>query len=205
MNLNAKINKISYLCNNQSWMMEQTKNIEPVSIGFEDIFKQHFTTLCAHAMSFVNDLDTSKDIVHDVFLSVWNHRERIDFSRPILPYLFSLTRNRAINDLEHRKIEEKHVQQELTVESVYTLPDATDRDELIRLIIERIDHLPERCSQVMKLCFIECKKYKEIAEELDISVNTVKTHITAGLKILRDEFPASLLLLLLINGNACSD
>lgn len=43
------------------------------------------------------------------------------------------------------------------------------------------------------------QKYKEIAEELNISVNTVKTHVTTGLNILRDEFPSSLLLLLLVH------
>ncbi|WP_018336661.1 RNA polymerase sigma-70 factor [Butyricimonas synergistica] len=181
--------------------MEHGKNKELTCNEFESIFKQHFTALCTHAMTFVNDLDTSKDIAHDVFLSVWNNRERIDFSRPILPYLFSLTRNRAINYLTHRKVEDTHVQQELVEEPTYTLPSPDNREELLRLIMERIDQLPERCSQVMKLCFIECKKYKEIADELNISVNTVKTHVTTGLKILREEFPPSLFLLLIMGGN----
>ena len=181
--------------------MEHGKNKELTCNEFESIFKQHFTALCTHVMTFVNDLDTSKDIAHDVFLSVWNNRERIDFSRPILPYLFSLTRNRAINYLTHRKVEDTHVQQELVEEPTYTLPSPDNREELLRLIMERIDQLPERCSQVMKLCFIECKKYKEIADELNISVNTVKTHVTTGLKILREEFPPSLFLLLIMGGN----
>ncbi|WP_303179782.1 RNA polymerase sigma-70 factor [uncultured Butyricimonas sp.] len=179
--------------------MERVKNKESMCTGFEDIFKQHFATLCTHATTFVNDPDASKDIVHDVFLSLWSHREEIDFSRPILPYLFSLTRNRAINYLAHRKVEDAHAQQALVEEPVYTLSEPSDRDELINRIIKRIDQLPERCSRVMKLCFIECKKYKEIAEELNISVNTVKTHVTTGLNILRDEFPSSLLLLLLVH------
>ena len=162
---------------------------------FEQLFKQHYRTLCFHAMSLVNDLDASKDIVHDVFLSLWYHRATIDFTRPVFPYLFSLTRNRALNYLEHKKIQNNHVRQHLA-------DDPTPaREELLERILTRIENLPERCSQVMKLSFIECKKYKEIAEELNISVNTVKTHITTGLKTLRDEFPVSLLLLLLANPN----
>lgn len=47
----------------------------------------------------------------------------------------------------------------------------------------------------MRLCFIDCKKYKEIAEVLNISVNTVKTHVVTGLRILRDEFSDTLVLL----------
>lgn len=62
--------------------------------------------------------------------------------------------------------------------------------------MDSIDRLPERCREVMRLCFVECKRYKEVAALLGISVNTVKSHISAGLKILRDEYPASLLLVL---------
>ena len=176
--------------------MERVQDNKQSSLMFEQLFKQHYRTLCFHAMSLVNDLDTSKDIAHDVFLSLWYHRATIDFTRLILPYLFSLTRNRALNYLEHKKIQNNHVRQHLADDPTYTLSDDSTREELLERILARIELLPERCSQVMKLSFIECKKYKEIAEELNISVNTVKTHITTGLKTLRDEFPASLLLLL---------
>ena len=79
--------------------MERVQDNKQCSLVFEQLFKQHYRTLFFHAMSLVNDLDTSKDIAHDVFLSLWYHRATIDFTRPILPYLFSLTRNRALNYL----------------------------------------------------------------------------------------------------------
>ena len=185
--------------------MERVQDNKQCSRVFEQLFKQHYRTLCFYAMSLVNDLDASKDIVHDVFLSLWNHRSTIDFSRPVYPYLLSLTRNRALNYLEHKKIQNNHARQHLADDPTYTLSDDSTREELLERILARIELLPERCSQVMKLSFIECKKYKEIAEELNISVNTVKTHITTGLKTLRDEFPTSLLLLLLANQNRHAD
>ena len=181
--------------------MERVQDNKQCSRVFEQLFKQHYRTLCFYAMSLVNDLDASKDIVHDVFLSLWYHRSTIDFSRPVYPYLLNLTRNRALNYLEHKKIQNNHVRQHLADDPTYTLSDDPTREELLERILSRIERLPERCSQVMKLSFIECKKYKEIAEELNISVNTVKTHITTGLKTLRDEFPTSLLLFLLANQN----
>ena len=97
------------------------------------------------------------------------------------------------------------MRQHLADDPTYTLSDDSTREELLERILTRIDQLPDRCGEVMRLCFIECKKYKEIAEELNISVNTVKTHITTGLKTLRDEFPTSLLLLLLANQNRHAD
>lgn len=162
---------------------------------FEDSFKRFFKPLCFHAMSFVKDEDVAKDIVHDVFLTVWSQRSKIDFSQPMLPYYLSLTRNRSLNYLDHLKVKARYEETELLRHPLYTEADNSEHEELIRQIMERIDRLPERCGEVMRLCFIECKRYKEIAEILGISVNTVKTHISWGLKILRDEFPMSMLLI----------
>lgn len=164
-------------------------------LKFEMLFKQYFKSLCFHAMSFVKDEDAAKDIVHDVFFNVWTHRFSIDFSQPMAPYLIGLTRNRSCNYLDHLKVKDRHVQHELTFAELYNEIDTSGQEELIKQVMERIDRLPERCREVMRLCFMDCKKYKEIAEILDISVNTVKTHITTGLKILRDEFSSSGLIL----------
>jgi len=73
-------------------------------LQFEDSFKRFFKPLCFHAMSFVKDADIAKDIVHDVFLTTWTQREKIDFTQPMLPYYLSLTRNRSLNYLDHLKV-----------------------------------------------------------------------------------------------------
>ena len=164
---------------------------------FEAYFKQYFKPLYFHAMSFVKDDDVAKDIVHDVFLSVWKHQFKIDISQPIFPYLLSLTRNRALNYLAHLKVKSRHEEQQIKTDSWIVEPDYENHEELIQNIMHKIDLLPDRCGEVMRLCFVECKKYKEIAGLLNISVNTVKTHISTGLKMLRDEFPASLLFIFL--------
>ncbi|NCE72101.1 RNA polymerase sigma-70 factor [Odoribacter sp. Z80] len=166
-----------------------------VKILFENSFREFFKSLCFHAMSFVKDEEVAKDVVHDVFLTVWVRRDEIDFAQPILPYLLSLTRHRAINYLEHLKVKVRHAEQKPEAEEVYLPADDAGHEELILKIKARIGTLPDRCREVMFLYLIECKKYKEIAEILGISVNTVKTHISTGLKYLREEFPASLLLL----------
>ena len=129
----------------------------------------------------------------DVFLTTWAQRRKIDFTQPMLPYYLSLTRNRSLNYLDHLKVRARHEENESYKNLLYAETDYSEHEELIRQIMNRINQLPDRCGEVMRLCFIECKKYKEIAEILGVSVNTVKTHISLGLKILRKEFPASLL------------
>ncbi|MDE6451753.1 MAG: RNA polymerase sigma-70 factor [Odoribacter sp.] len=175
--------------------MEKHTEAPDVKILFENSFREFFKPLCFHAMSFVKDEEVSKDIVHDVFLTVWTRRDDIDFTQPMLPYLLSLTRHRAINHIEHLKVQVRHAEKVSGAEKIYFPADDAGHEELILKIKSRIGMLPEKCREVMLLYLVECKKYKEIAEILDISVNTVKTHISNGLKNLREEFPASLLLL----------
>ena len=81
-------------------------------LQFEDSFKRFFKPLCFHAMSFVKDADIAKDIVHDVFLTTWTQREKIDFTQPMLPYYLSLTRNRSLNYLDHLKVRARHEENE---------------------------------------------------------------------------------------------
>lgn len=168
---------------------------QEVMLQFEKLFKLHFKSLCYYAMSIVRDEESARDIVHDVFLNLWKRRETLDFSRPMQAYLTVLVRNQCFNYLEHLKVWESYATEELASASLYGDSDSAETDELLETIMHRIDLLPEKCAEVMRLCFIDCKKYKEIAEVLNISVNTVKTHVVTGLRILRDEFSDTLVLL----------
>lgn len=172
-----------------------SSNEKEVRRLFESGFKQYFKPLCFYAMSFVKDDEVARDIVHDVFLTVWNNRTSIDFGRPMYPYLLNLTRNSSLNYLAHLKVKSRHEENLILQGDLFSDSEDDGHEELIARIMNRIDTLPARCREVMYLYLVECKKYKEIATQLDISVNTIKTHITAGLKILREEFPSSLLIL----------
>ena len=183
--------------------LRSQKNISDMGVSveqilkekFEEAFREYFTSLFGYAMSFVKDEDAAKDIVHDVFFSLWNKRKNIDFSHSLQPYLISLTRNRSLNYLKYLKIRNRHKTEEIKTGEIYaSLPDH-EQEELIDRIMHRIADLPERCRDVMWLYLVECKKYKEIAEQLNISVYTVKDHISHGLQVLRADFPVSLLLL----------
>ena len=70
--------------------------------------------------------------------------------------------------------------------------------ELIDAIREAIQKLPEKTRAVVTAIVVEGKKYKEAAEELEVSVNTIKTLLSTGLKQLRQQFPDSLLLLFMV-------
>ena len=178
--------------------MQKSVDKRQIRLQFEDDFRQYFKPLCFYAMSLLKDNEVVRDVVHDVFLSAWMHRKEIDFERPMYPYLLNLVRNRALNWLAHSKIVVQHEERVLQRGELLEEIEDGNHEELIQQIMERINHLPERCGEVMRLCFVECKSYKEIATLLGVSVNTVKTHIANGLKVLREEFPTSILLFLFL-------
>ena len=162
---------------------------------FEDLFELHFTRLMGFVFNYVRDEEVAKDIVHDAFLTLWSNRKRLNPVYPVKSYLFTLAQNCALNYLRHLRVVTGNEQAvtELLEAANEELDDYEKR--LVRLE-EKLAQLPEKQREVLVKCVVEGKKYKEVAEELDITVNTVKTHITRALKFLRDELQEDLIMLL---------
>lgn len=146
--------------------------------AFERLFQKYYVMLCDYAWSYLNDADETEDAVQDVFVYVWNHRGEIHANGSVKAYLFASVKHRALNILKHRAVERSH--SPLLVEFLEDLGREEYSEEeafqlkQIRLAIEA---LPSQCRLVFMKSCLEGKKYKEIAEELHISVNTVKSHI----------------------------
>ena len=162
---------------------------------FEDLFELHFTKLMGFVFNYVRDEEVAKDIVHDAFLTLWSNRKCLNPTYPMKSYLFTLAQNCALNYLRHLRVVTGNEQTvtELLEAANEELDDYEKR--LVRLE-EKLAQLPEKQREVLVKCVVEGKKYKEVAEELDITVNTVKTHITRALKFLRDELQEDLIMLL---------
>lgn len=84
--------------------IEKMENLDAHSADFRQFFLTHYETLCVRAFRLVHDRKLSEDIVQDVFLMLWERREEIDFSRPVLPYLMTAVRNRSIDFLRSRQV-----------------------------------------------------------------------------------------------------
>jgi RNA polymerase sigma-70 factor (ECF subfamily) len=162
----------------------------------EELFKENYNGLYYHAYSFTNDSDVSKDIVNDIFELIWIKRRNIDITYSIKSLLYSMTKNKAINYLRHEEVKKKY--SDYTINSSDMIEeDYREHEGLISKIRLAIEELPPQGRTIFKMCFIENRRYKEIAEELGISVNTVKTHISKSLKRLRHDFPGEMLLFFL--------
>jgi len=162
----------------------------------EELFKENYNSLYYYAYSFTNDSDVSKDVVNDVFEQLWKKRKGIDITYSIKSLLYSMTKNKAINYLRHEQVKKKYFDFHMESSSMIE-EDYRDYDSIIEKIKSAIEKLPSQGQIIFKMCYIENRKYKEIAEELGLSINTVKTHLSNSLKRLRKEFKGELLLFFL--------
>ncbi|NNE30716.1 MAG: RNA polymerase sigma-70 factor [Saprospiraceae bacterium] len=153
---------------------------------FEQFFKEHFNHLCNFARQYVPDADSSKEIVQKVFISVWESREKMDADR-LQSYLFTAVKNRCLNFIrDNKKFRSKVLDLECANFDMPQEERDTDTSDLEASFQKALGALPEKCRQVFLMSRIQRKKYKEIAEELDIAQKTVEAHMSKALKTLRE-------------------
>lgn len=162
---------------------------------FEDLFKSYFQDLMRFVCSYVNDEEVAKDIVHDVFFALLKNKKHLDVSYSMKSYLFTLSRNYALNYLKHLRVVAMN-EREVT-ESLENAGDELEiYEERVSRLNEKLAELPEKQREVLMKCFVEGRKYKDVADEMEISINSLKTHISRGLKFLRDELREDVVLLM---------
>ncbi len=164
--------------------------------AYELLYHDYYVPLVLFAGKYVENEEVAKDIVHDAFLTLWSNRKRLNPTYPVKSYLFTLAQNCALNYLRHLRVVTGN-EQAVTELLEAANEDLNDYEKRLVRLEEKLAQLPEKQREVLVKCVVEGKKYKEVAEELDITVNTVKTHITRALKFLRDELQEDLIMLLL--------
>lgn len=150
---------------------------------FEKLFRDYFTPLVWYSMKIVKDKDTAREIVHSVYVKLWEKVDSIDFSRPVKPYLYTSVYNASINYIrDHKKFagEEK-----IDPASSIQHNDLMESQETEEKIYSAIASLPDKTREIFEMSRFENKKYQEIADTLNISIKTVEARMSEALKILR--------------------
>ncbi len=185
-------------------MIEQEGKINIRKIDFRSIFDKYFPSLCVFANRFVNDEDLSKDMVQDVFLKVWNSATEFESEKSLKVYLYLATKNTCFDFLkkEKRKKERGEYSTE-RIEGDWEMNDESVvldiiREETYRQLENAIELLPEKAREVVRLN-LKSLTNQEIADELSISINTVKTHKLTAFKKLRDLLGHQFIVFLLID------
>ncbi|RHU26083.1 MULTISPECIES: RNA polymerase sigma-70 factor [Parabacteroides] len=173
--------------------------------AYKYIYDHHYVLLCKIAYEFLKDDFLAESIVDDIIFHLWEKRDTLEITTSLRSYLVQAVRNRCINylNLEREKREVRFSvidQQNEWINSVFPSDDyplaRLLENELEQEIRNAIDRLPEECKVVFKKSRFEEKRYEQIAEELGISVNTVKYHIKNAISRLSADLSKYLLLLI---------
>ncbi|PIA81065.1 hypothetical protein BFR04_15285 [Gaetbulibacter sp. 4G1] len=169
---------------------------------FKNFFDKHYKELVVYANGYLFDLDSSEDIVQEVFIYIWENADKIKIKSSLKGYLLAMVRNRCFNFLKSIKITDDYEFLEFNINLIteHVFDSVTDEDKKIvyHQILKIVDTLPDKMQQIVKLKFLHNYKYSEIAEELGVSINTVKTQLKRA-KLRITELVTSILILLQIH------
>lgn len=167
---------------------------------FETVYLRFYSPLCHFATKYVVNPDDAEDLVGTVFTRLWNDKRDFENYGHLRNFLYKATYNACLNHLrssERAVQREKHFSEELyEVGGDYW--SGVIRAELIAKIFEAIDKLPLQYANVLRLAFAEELKNEEIADRLDLSLQTVKNYKSKGLELLRKRISPIALSLLII-------
>lgn len=160
---------------------------------YEHVFRFYYSQLKIYAFSITEREDIAEEVVQDLFYKIWKERESLQITRSLKSYLYTAVRNQSLQYWEHRNVQERHRQKVLAdSENGTTVPETNPEEHLLYreledIISRTLARLPERRRQIFTLYRLEGKKYKEIAEDLSLSVKTVEAEMTKTYQILKQE------------------
>lgn len=153
----------------------------------EVIFKTHYSKLVFFALRYVSDREDAEDIVQEAFSKFLQKRDSLlnEEENVIKSFLYQTVRNESLNYLKHQKVVHNHFSRSENEETQEPILTHIIHSEIISEIRAAIGELPVGCREVALELFVEGKKYQEVAEELAISVHTVKARRKRALAFLK--------------------
>jgi RNA polymerase sigma-70 factor (ECF subfamily) len=164
--------------------------------AYEGLFYAHAPALIRFAWRFVRNTQISENIVQDVFVKIWRHRDRLDPTLNIKAYLYKAVKNQALQHLRHLKIENRQDDVPEFESPARTPEDALRVKEIGEALDRAIAELPPHRRLIFTLSKFDHFTYAEIAEIQNISIKTVETQMGRALKFLRQRLAGLLTILL---------
>lgn len=156
--------------------------------AFKELFSKCYAKSCHIANGILHDLEASRDIAQDIFLKVWENRNKIDPSKQIEQLIYVSTRNKANDFLRKKYTTNKYCQYlKYQKEHMFTRIDSLEANELETLINQAIQNLPQKTRVVFKLKMYRNLKIREISEKLCIPKQTINWHLNKAKEVLIDK------------------
>ncbi|UKT65018.1 RNA polymerase sigma factor [Pedobacter mucosus] len=168
-------------------------------LAYTQVYDRYERLLFMHAYSRLQKKEESRDIVQDIFIVLWNNREKLEITGSFRAYLFTAVRNRIFTLIAKEKLQSEYLS---SLENyIKSWNDDTDHNiryaQLTDIIDQEIARLPNKMREVFELSRHEEMSHREIAEKLEISEQTVKKQVQNALKILKNRLGSAFPLLFL--------
>ncbi|WP_256006874.1 RNA polymerase sigma-70 factor [Pedobacter deserti] len=184
--------------NNRKIMPVEQALLSP-KLLLEVVYEIYYDRLLYFAWTMIHDKEVAKDLVQEAFVSYWEHREIVTVDAvKVRNFLYVAVRNGCLKYIRHNKVVDRYLavqDPEPMVEGVAL--EQMIKAEVIGQIYAAIATLPQAMQQISRMAYLKGMKNHEIADELGISINTVKTQKQRAVQLLRVKLkPESFLVLL---------
>lgn len=164
--------------------------------GFQRLFNLYYRPMCVFGAKYISSIDIVEDIVQDIFIKIWKHDD-YDWLKHIRSYLFTAVKNSCISYLKKNKpISLDNLDYSWEKDLFIDIDDDELIKEKIQIVKKAISELPPGCRRVFDNVVVSGLKYTEAAEELGISVNTVKSQLKKAYRLIGDNLHLVTLFLL---------
>jgi RNA polymerase sigma-70 factor (family 1) len=155
--------------------------------AFAEIYQRHWMVMYNHALKMLGNEEDARDVIQELFTTLWTKAEHIQSSINLSGYLFVTLRNKIIDLIHRRRTEAKYLDSlaAFAVEHTNeTLAEITEK-ELMQALDLEIEKLPPKMRVIFEMRVKQHKSYKEIADVLNISDKTVKKQVSNAIKIIK--------------------
>jgi RNA polymerase sigma-70 factor (ECF subfamily) len=166
------------LADNDQLLFQQMKNNQEAA--FCALFQKYSRPLKTEAYFRLKDIQLAEDVVQEFFLALWEKRHRINIDRSVKYFFYQSVRNRCNDMLDKQEVYSRKTR-EYAASGEGFIPVGKN-------VSYYMSALPPQASRVFQMIVIENKKKSEVAAQMAVSVNTVKSQLTRAISILRKRF-----------------
>lgn len=169
--------------------------------AFNTIYNRYSKMLYLYIFSKLDTGEISKDVLQELFISLWEKRHTLSIHESLKSYLYQAARHKIVDIYRKNATYRKYLQQliEHFDAQPHTITESIDYKTKTQELFEAINHLPERMKEVFMLSRFENLTVEQIANRLGLSQQTVKNQITKALKILRANYAKSDIILIIFS------
>ena len=153
--------------------------------AFRKLFDTYHMQLCVYAVQLTDSFELAEEAVQDVFIYFWEKEYYKKITDNLRGYLLTSTKNMALAHLRHYQQYSMEDISEVATDIPDESFDEEEWEEKVKALYADLEKLPEQEVAAVKAVILDEKSYKEAAEELRMSVNTLKTHLSRALRKLR--------------------